>query len=271
MCGVDDIILLASIAATVGGTAASVAGQEKAKRAMNNATNLELMRQRGIQDKSSAEFAQSLAQSLQPVANKQMQEGETEKLQGYEQAQAVPINVGNQQLVGGQNAALNLQDNAQRSLSNRSRAKLGSYEKWQLDQAIKNLRSAQQQSLFNQEAQRSQAVHSLELQDASHRGDSLKALGTGLGAVGALLSLGSLAGVGAGGASSALTTPQLAAFNTGFGPVSAGYASSIYGSTAPLFASQQAVNLANNTSQLSNLFSLGSTVGNSLYGLNRKY
>jgi len=81
-----------------------------------------------------------------------------------------------------------------------------------------------------------------------------------------LASMGSLAGVGAG--SSALTTPQLAAFNAGAGPVSTGFANSIYGTTAPLFASQQAANLAAQSgTSLSNLFGAGA----GLYGLNRKY
>jgi hypothetical protein len=185
---------IASAALAVAGAGANYAGQEKAKSAMNRTTMAELLRQRGINDKASAEFASSLSKSGRNVAETQLQEGESQKESGYRDLQAVPLDTGPAPLVGGTSSAVNLQDKSQLNLSNRNRAKLGSYDKWQLDQMVKNVRSSQQQANFGQQASRSQAVLPLELQDASHKGDSLTDLGSILGLLSSLASVGSLSG-----------------------------------------------------------------------------
>lgn len=268
---------LLALAATAAGTGAQMVGQSKAKQAMNDATAAERIRQQGIQGRAAAEFDTSLQGSGRDVADKQIASGEQERLSGYQGAQAVPLTSAGGLLVGGQSAALNLQDQAQLSSSNRSRAKLGSYDKWQLDQAIKNIRSAQQQGLYGQEASRSAALLPLELQDASHKGDSWQGVGMGLSALGTLLSLGSMLGAGAGasaGASGAtkagvgvssmspaaqaalVSTPLsgLAGSSAALAPFSVAVPSSV-GATGGLFPS---------------LAGMGSGVSG-LYGLNRKY
>lgn len=261
---------LIALAATAAGTGASVVGQQKAKHAMQDATQAERIRQKGIQDRAAGAFDESLAQSDKSVADEQIKQGEQERLQGYRNLQQIPVAVPGGQLVGGQNPAMVLQDQALANASNRSRAKLGSYDKWQLDQAVKNTRATQQQALYGQQAQRSQALLPMELQDASHKGDTWQGVGMGLSALGTLASMGSLAGVGAGG-QAALTAPQVAAFNTGLGPVSTGFANSVYGMTAPAYAAQNAANIAAQSgTSLSNLFGAG-LGGSGLYNLNRRY
>lgn len=192
------LIPVLALAAAAAGTGMQVAGANKAANAMNNKTVEELNRQRGTQQKASAEFASSLGQSGKDVADTQIASGEQERTQMYDKLQSVPLAAGSQPLVGGTSSAINLRDNAQMALSNKGRGKIGAYDKWILDQAVKNLRSGQMQGIYGQEAQRSQAVLPMELQDASHAGDSLTGAGMGLGMLGTLLSLGSTSGVTAG-------------------------------------------------------------------------
>lgn len=226
-------------ALAVAGAGASVAGQQKAKSAMNQQTMAELIRQRGIQDKASDEFAKSLGQSGKDTADSQIQEGQKQKESGYAAAQGVPLGLGSVPLVGGGSPILNLQDQAQMSQSNRSRAKLGSYDKWQLDQMVKNARANQQQGIFGQQASRSQSILPMELQDASHAGDTLNNWGTALGLASTIASLGSTAGVGAG------TTAANTAASTGTTAVNG------YGWVAPALTA-------------------GAGAGSSYYGMKKK-
>lgn len=184
-----------ALALTAAGTATTMAGQSKAKSAMNNRTMEELIRQKGIQQSANEEFAKSLAASGRGTADVQRQQGEQERLSGYEQAQSIPVGTQSAPLIGGNSAALTMQDAMTTTSSNKNRAKLGAYEKWQLDQAVKNLRSGQMQQIYGQQAQRSQNVLPLELQSASHAGDKLAGIGGLLGALGSVVSLGSTSGL----------------------------------------------------------------------------
>jgi hypothetical protein len=255
-------------AAAVASAGAGVAGQQKAKSAMNQMTMAELLRQRGIQDKASSAFAESLSQSGKDTADSQIQQGQEQRESGYNAAQAVPLSAGSAPLVGGNSAVLNLQDQAQLSQSNRSRAKMGSYDKWQLDQMVKNVRAGQQQGMLGQQAQRSQAILPMELQDASHKGDAWNNASSILGLVSSLASLGSMAGVGAG----AQAAPQ-SALLAGQGPVTAGWAAANPGLMHAGYAAQAAnAARAASTAQMfglaGNMGIAGMNAGN-YYGIKR--
>lgn len=231
------VIPLLALAAAGAGAGLQVAGTNRAKDAMNDKTREELFRQREIQSKAAQEFAKSLQGSGQEVVQEQLQEGETEKANLYQQLQSVPLAAGSQQMVGGTSPVQNLQDAAQMSLSNQGRARLGRYDKWMLDQAVKNLHSGQMQSLYGQEAQRSQNILPMELQDASHAGDNLTGIGQGLGILGSLLSMGSMAGLG--GASTAASTGasagSTAGLNSTYGMMNAAnFGSGLYGMSRPV-------------------------------------
>lgn len=231
------IVPILALAAAAAGTGLQMAGTQKAKTAMNNRTMEELLRQQGIQGKAAKEFAQSLQGSGEEVTQQQLQEGETEKAGLYDQLQSVPLAAGSQPLVGGSSPVQNLRDSAQMSLSNQGRARLGRYDKWMLDQAVKNLHSGQMQSIYGQEAQRSQNVLPLELQDASHAGDNLTGIGQGLGILGSLLSMGSMSGLGGAStaASSAATAVPTAGSNVGYGMLNAAaLGSGLYGMNRPV-------------------------------------
>ena len=228
---------IAAVALAAAGAGANVVGQQKAKSAMNQKTMAELLRQRGIQDKASSAFAESLSQSGKDTADSQIQEGQAQRESGYNAAQAVPLSAGSAPLVGGTSSILNLQDQAQLSQSNKSRAKLGSYDKWQLDQMVKNVRAGQQQGLLGQQASRSQAILPMELQDASHKGDGWSNAGTVLGALGTLASLGSMAGVGAGTTAAANTGAMSAAQQAAMVAAPLGSTAGAVSNTAPLISS----------------------------------
>ena len=103
---------LLALAASAAGAGAQVVGQKKAEHAMNDATAAERIRQKGIQSNAAGEFDASLLGSGRDVADKQIQEGEQQRLGGYQQAQGIPLAPASGQLVGGNNAAVNLQDQA---------------------------------------------------------------------------------------------------------------------------------------------------------------
>lgn len=195
--------LLAGLALAAAGAGLQSAGASQSRRAMNQRTMEELHRQAQIQRKAEAEYAQSLAQSGTDVAAEQIQQGAQERGQLYDKLQSVPLDTGAQP-VGNVGSAVTLRDVAQMQLANKNRAKLGGYETWMLDQAIKNARANQNLSILNQQAIRSQNILPLELQDASHAGDKLMGIGMGVGALGSLFggygALGSALGSGAGAA-----------------------------------------------------------------------
>jgi hypothetical protein len=86
-----------------------------------------------------------------------------------------------------------------------------------LDQAVKNLRAGQELGIFNQAAQRSQQVLPLELQDASHAGDTLQGIGMGLGTLSTLLSLGGTSALGAAGSVAGSGAQMAARPQNGYG------------------------------------------------------
>ena len=176
--------LLISLALSAIGTAMQSAGAAKAQRAMEDRTQAELDRQARIQKQAEEEYTKSLAQSQGDVAVQQVQQGSQEREQLYNQLQAVPQDTQAQQIT--QNPMEKLRDAAQMQVSNKTRAKLGGYETWVLDQAIKNARASQNLGIFTQQAGRSANVLPLEIQAASHAGDNLSGLGTVVSGLGSL-------------------------------------------------------------------------------------
>ncbi len=189
-----DILALLGLAAAAAGAGLQVAGTQKSAHSMNQKTLDELARQRTLQGQAQEEYAKSLTQSDRPTADAQMQKGTEQRESAYNQLQQMPLTTNGQSVLTNSTPAVNLRDVAQMQLSNRSRAKLGGYETWVLDQAVKNMRTNQQLGVLNQQAVRSQNVLPLELQNAAHAGDNLSGIGMGVGALGSLLSLGSSVG-----------------------------------------------------------------------------
>lgn len=190
---------------------ASAAGNAKVKSASNRAMEQELARQRKFSDSQKQEFSKSLRQNSLPEAQSNITQGQTQRLQDYEQAQQIPYT--NTPQVTGKENVRTLVDTAQMRQGHRARAKLGGYDTWLLDNAVKNLRTSQQQSLINDASQRSQALLGMDLQGASQAGDGWQTVSSLLGAAG------SLYGLSGGGQTGASLTPQATSlYNASAGP-----------------------------------------------------
>lgn len=211
-------IPLALMAAAAG---AQAIGQSQAKRAMESRTRAEMERQRRFREQGAAEFQASLAAGGRDVADEQIAEGTAKRTAEYDAATAVPmgsstastLSVVPQQKVGqaGEQAAS--------KLSNRNRGQFMGLSDWQLKQLIKNARANQQLAITANMAQGSANVLPMELQDASHKGDTMAGISQLLNAAGLVYGLGSMgAGAGASAAGSAPANVGAGSWSGGFWP-----------------------------------------------------
>lgn len=204
---------LVPLLALAAGAGLQAAGAQQAQDAMNRKTSEELQRQKKIQDKSKKVFSVSLGSSGKDTAERKIDEGQAQREQAYTDVQAVPLTQGGSVIPQGNSSSMMLRDASTRMLGNKSRANLGGYDTWLLDNAIKNIRANQNLNMNSQEAQRSQAILPMELQSASHAGDTLAGIGSIVQMAGSLYGLGGMgAGAAASGGSSAAANPGIASW-----------------------------------------------------------
>lgn len=212
--GVDDAILLASVAASLAGTGASIAGAEKSANERQAAANAELRRQSELQQRGAERVNQSLAQSTRENADQQIQQGAGRREALYQRVGGLAApNVaptGNVTATSAASpAASRAQGNALAQAWSRivapAQARLGGGSDWGLQQDVKNRRATEDLMVLGDSARGSSRVNQFELQDAAHAGDSLGALGA------VLSSLGSVGGA------YAATTPRAPRVNAGNG------------------------------------------------------
>jgi len=201
------------------GTGLQVAGQQQAKNAAESATKAELARQEALRKKSRGEFAASLKAGGRDEADTQIQQGQQTRQADYNRAEAVPLgsSVASTLQTTPQTAVGEAGQKAAKGLASQQRAQFTGLSDWQLQQAIKNARAAQMQSIYGNMAAGSANVLPLELQDASHKGDTLGGIGKLLGAAGMVTGIGSALGGGV----SASAAPVGTTFNsagTAFAP-----------------------------------------------------
>lgn len=194
--GVDDALLIASIAATVGSAGAGMAAQEKSKNAVASARNAELNRQQKIQNKADAVAQKSISESGADNAAKEISKGANQRAAEFSRlTEAVSpqqsARPGNRLVApASPTAAANTSQNALSEAWNRiiggAQAKLGGYSDWGLARSIAAQRAGSDLGVIAGEARGSEAVLGTELANAQHAGDNLALLGTVLGAAGSV-------------------------------------------------------------------------------------
>jgi len=232
---------IAAIGSMLGGSTMQLAAGQAEKNAMNQATEAELKRQQEYARKGQAAFEASLAQSTPTAVADQMKQGTAQaaaeyakvqqnQLPGLTQptAQVAP----NAQLAATENALVGGRVGQQ----NAAASALQGYQSSDTAQALKNLEANTRLGQISDYAKASERVLPLELQAASQSQDTLKGIGSLLSTAGSLAGLYGVMSPTA--APAALTSGQGAAFQAGFGPVSAAKAASIpYSTLAPYYAS----------------------------------
>jgi hypothetical protein len=222
------------------GAGLQYAGAKRAEDKSNDKLQAELARQAAYRQRAQAIASQNITTSGADTANTQIDEGATRRRQAYENTQSVPL-VSSAAAAPLQRSATSQSTQRQQGeqeRSNQTRAGLMGYSEWELQQAIKNLLANQQLGLINNAAAGSQSVLPLELDAASHAGDSLAGAGQLLGTAGMMWGLGNAFAA----PSPALTSGQTAAFSAGAGPVSPAGATAFFNST-PTVANPWAGNL----------------------------
>lgn len=186
------------------GAGLQAAGAAKARNAMNDRTSAELNRQRKFRQEGKERFAGSLQQSTPERAKGLLQEGEQMSLARSKQTQSVPLTIEQPE----QGSTTQVRDRAEMNRGNRARAAVSAQPWWTLNQAIKDIRANQELGTINNFAQGSQAQLPLEIQDASHKGDTLAGIGSLVSMLGSLYGISSIAsGAGAASATTAAAKP----------------------------------------------------------------
>ena len=196
----------ASIALTVAGTASQAAAANQAKKAMQGAQGAERIRQKGYQDQSSAVQAGSEARMSKASQDKGQAEAEAARNADYAAANAAaqsPTATEGANLAGDQSAnAIIASENARASQNalgyagqqGNAKAALQGYTDLNLGNALANARAMEQQRQLGNFMQGSSGVLGLEMDEASHKGDGLKTLGSLLSTAGGIAGMGAGAG-----------------------------------------------------------------------------
>ncbi|CAB4135526.1 hypothetical protein UFOVP291_34 [uncultured Caudovirales phage] len=179
------------------------AGAAKSRRAMEAAANAERQRQQAYQRDADALFAESLSKQGAEQQIKGTADAEAARLaatQGAQQQTAavnIPTQGATPTVVSDETSARVGTGNAQAAQDAANRAALASFGDVQLGNALMNTRYGQKQGQIGRNMQGSANVLALETEAASHRGDSLKGIGSLLNAGGQIAGLGAGMGWGA--------------------------------------------------------------------------
>ena len=228
---------IAAIGTMLGGSTMQMAAGQAEKNAMNDATGRELKRQQDYARQGQAAFEASLAQSRPQAVEDQMKQGSAQAAAEYakvQQNQLPGLSQGTAQITP--NAQLAATENAlvgaRVGQQNAAASALQGYQSSDVAQSLKNLEANTRLGQISDFAKSSERVLPMELQSASHSQDTLKGIGSLLSTAGSLAGLYGVMSPTA--APAALTSGQGAAFQAGFGPVSAAKAASIpYSTLAP--------------------------------------
>ena len=229
-------LTIASLALVGAGTAMQMQGAAKAERAQNEANQLELNRQKGYQDQSFNLFNKSLDYN-----QGDNQKGREEKAAGdlnsrFQQAAdevfsgaSVNGNHPNSSVSDAPKAIGDVykksMDEARGSIQNMLTAKaaLGGFNRMLGNTSLQNQNITNEQTPIGGYMRGSMNVLPLELQAASHKGDSMKNLGTIVSLLGAAAGMGASGmAAGAGSGASAAGTGAGTAISDGSGAALAG-------------------------------------------------
>jgi hypothetical protein len=195
----------ASIALTVAGTTAQAIASNKAKKAMQGATNAERIRQKGYEEQSQSALNESQSFASKAAQDRRMAEAGAARKAEYDQAtaQAAPVATTGENLAGDQAGnSVVASETSKRSADatnsalqkGAAMANLQGFGDLQLGNALYNNRIAQRQAQLGNFMRGSADVLPLELQAASQKGKDLATLGQLLNAAGAITGMGAGAG-----------------------------------------------------------------------------
>lgn len=177
-------IPLLAAAASVAGTGLSMAGNQAVQDRANQVTNAELQRQRQFQDQAQAQYQQARNQSTVGEAQSGIKEGANQRLGDYQQLQqSTPLSFSQPGTQIGK-AVVNARDAANLDLSNRARSALSGYDQWLLQRMIQQQQSGNLLGMTAGMARSSGNVLPMELNQATHAGDTLGGIGGLLSGVG---------------------------------------------------------------------------------------
>jgi len=228
-------LLIAGLAASLGGTGMQIAGNAKAQSALNATRAQEVQQQAGFQKTAQHTVNDSLAQSTMPVAKQQMASGTADRLTAFQALQAAGAPLTDQsgqptttnKVIGGtpteQAAArAGTAGTAWSNLAANAQATEGGYGDWQTAQNVKNAKATGNLSAIGTQASDAASIYPIEQNVALQKGDQLSGWGQFLQTLGSLSMMG--ASIAAPAAPAAMTAAQGSSFMAGAGPVSAGYA-----------------------------------------------
>lgn len=193
--GVDDALMIASIAATTASAGAGMQAQSEARKATGQARTAELLRQQEYQRQAAQVADESLAKSTRQSADQNLDTSTEARKAAYARittpqtatATAVPQN---RTISASPTATATAQNTALTSAWNRilggAQARLGAYDDWGLSQAVKDKRAAEKLGVIGGNARGSAGVLSSELDNALHAGDNWNTVAGALGMLGNL-------------------------------------------------------------------------------------
>lgn len=234
VCRVYPILLAAGAALSAAGTGMSIAGNEAAASKMREVRTAATAQQKRFQEQANKVFAGSLKTATATSARDTMKKGEGQRSAFYkllERAstpEAAPLPATSSTSTNGvvddtgaraqssQTGRTNAWSNLQSDAQNR----MGAYDDLNAQNAIANARATQDLSITSNKARGAANILPIELDVASHAGDSLSGWGQLVSALGSVAMLGSAAGIGAGAAapSAATTSAAQSAAATGYAP-----------------------------------------------------
>ena len=207
-------LAIVGIAASAAGTGMQIAGNEKAKRAIEERKGKYNAKQAALEKKNAELANNAIAGSGADVARKEMEAGRTGRNKIWESinqqaqpvAQALPAVSGGASEARGRAAG-----NAWSRLNTNAASTVGSMADWQTQQAIENADTAREIGMNNNFAQGNTRLLPTQLEVASQAGDRLSGWGQIVKSLGGIASMAGGAMGGAGGAAGATQSGQVSA------------------------------------------------------------
>lgn len=189
--------LSASLAMTAAGTYAQYEGQKKANEAMGKAGLDELNRQKGFREKSNTLFDESLGRNSVENTNKSMDEQYNRYKNAAEGNITAAASTGagiaskgsTPQIVSDEGAARSFTARSSATQNARNAAMANAFGNSMIGTNLMNAHSLQDQAMLANFMKGSASVLPYETSAASHAGDDLKGIGTGLNTAASLLGM----------------------------------------------------------------------------------
>ena len=162
--------------ANVVGGIMQTAAAGMAQKAMYSALARELQRQQGHRNEALGAFQGGTEQRSAETANQQVDAGAQKREAKINQVGGLTFGLGQPNLMG--------RDKAAYKLKGMSRARLGGYSDWALDQMISNLRTQDQLNKISNFAGGDAQVFPYRMYDAQHSGDELAFWGSLISSIG---------------------------------------------------------------------------------------